>query len=57
MAGLEMLLAEFEEAGLSAGLHQQFKDLALALKDLPVPLNLRAVRALVDARRIAARAG
>lgn len=57
MGGLDMLLAEFDEPGVPEALQAQFKALALLLKDLPIPLNLRAVRALLDARRIAARAG
>lgn len=51
-----MLLAEFDEAEGPSALHQAFKDLAHALKDLPVPWNRRAVRALLDVRRLVARA-
>ena len=56
MAGPEMLLAEFDEPGVPGALQQQFKDLALALKDLPVPWDRRALRALIDVRRLVARA-
>lgn len=57
MTGLEMLLAEFDEPNVREEFRAPFKTLALVLKDLPVPLNLRVVRKLLDARRIAARAG
>lgn len=56
MPGLDMLLAEFDEPDLPALLAQQFKALALVLKDLPVPQNRRAVRTLLDLRGAAVRA-
>lgn len=56
MSALEMLVTEFDKPDLPPLLAQQFKALALVLKDLPVPQNRRAVRTLLDLRGIAVRA-
>jgi hypothetical protein len=56
MGGIDMLLLEFDEQDLPEPLVRQFKELALALKDLPVPRNAQAVRRLLDARRVTAHA-
>jgi hypothetical protein len=50
MGGIDLLLADFDAPDLPEDLARQFKQLALRLKDLPHPQNVRAVRTLLDVR-------